>query len=162
MTGFLKRMTKASQWIVLAAGLLGLAGTCRADDVVFIGWSQTEVGLKPTLEKLFRDFQARNAGDKLQVIGFPFGQMEQNLILRRRNDQRMDVAQLQERWLPEFVQMKALYDINAVVGANALQASFDPDLLKLGQVDGKQYAVPFTAGAITLVANRNVLQAAGI
>jgi len=162
MTGFLKSMTKAARWIVLAAGLLGVAGACRADDVVFIGWSQTEVGLKPTLEKLFADFQARNTGDKLQVIGFPFGQMEQNLILRRRNDQRMDVAQLQERWLPEFVQMKALYDINAVVGANALQASFDPDLLKLGQVDGKQYAVPFTAGAITLVANRNVLQAAGI
>ena len=162
MTGFLKRLIAASQWIVLAAGLLGSAGVCRADDVVFIGWSQTEVGLRPTLEKLFSDYQTRNAGDKLQVIGFPFGQMEQNLILRRRNDQRMDVAQLQERWLPEFVQMKALYDINGVVGANTLLANFDPDLLKLGQIDGKQYAVPFTAGAITLVANRNVLQAAGI
>jgi multiple sugar transport system substrate-binding protein len=163
MAGVLKRLAAASRWLHLAVGVLAFAaGASRAEEVVFIGWSQAEVGLRPTLEKLFNDFQIRNPGDKLQVIGFPFGQMEQNLILRRRNDQRMDVAQLQERWLPEFVQMNALYDLNRVVGAETLAASFDPDLLKLGQIDGKQYAIPFTAGAITLVANRNVLRAAGI
>jgi len=140
---------------------LGL-GTARAEDVVYLGWSQTEVGLRPTLDKLLADFQARNPGDKLQVIGFPFAQIEQNLILRRRNDQRVDVAQLQERWLPEFVQMGALYDLNTVIGKDALAAAFDPDMLKLGQVDGKQFGIPFTAGAITLVANSNVLKAAGI
>lgn len=134
----------------------------HAEEAVYIGWSQTEVGLKPTLEKIFADFQAAHPRDKLEVIGFPFGQMEQNLILRRRNDQRSDVAQLQERWLPVFVNMNALFDLNAVFGADALASRFDPDMLKLGQVKGKQVAVPFTAGAITLVANRSVLEKAGI
>lgn len=146
----------------IALGLTLAAGNARADEAVFIGWSQAEVGLKPTMEKLFGSFQAAHPADKLQVIGFPFGQMEQNLILRRRNNQRMDVAQLQERWLPPFVTMNALYDLNKVVGADALAAKFDPDLLKLGQIDGKQVAIPFTAGAITMVGNRNVLKAAGI
>lgn len=152
------------RWIIatLLFAALGLAGAARAEDVVYMGWSQTEVGLRPTLEKLLSDFQARNPGDKLQVIGLPFAQIEQNLILRRRNDQRVDVAQLQERWLPEFVKMGALYDLNAVIGKDALAAAFDPDMLKLGQLDGKQYGIPFTAGTVTLVANRNVLKAAGI
>jgi len=146
----------------LLFGVALVAAPALAEDVVFIGWSQTEVGLKPTLEKIFAGFQATHPRDKLEVIGFPFGQMEQNLVLRRRNDQRMDVAQLQERWLPPFVAMNALYDLNQVIGADVLAARYDPDLLKLGQINGKQVAVPFTAGAITMVGNRKVLDAAGI
>lgn len=146
-------------------GLLALAlvaPPALAEEAVYVGWSQTEVGLKATLEKIFADFQTANPRDKLEVIGFPFGQMEQNLILRRRNDQRTDVAQLQERWLPPLVTMNALYDLNGVFGADTLTARYDPDMLKLGQIQGKQVAVPFTAGAITLVANRAVLEKAGI
>jgi multiple sugar transport system substrate-binding protein len=145
-----------------AAALALTALPVHAEDVVYIGWSQTEVGLKPTLEKIFAGFQAANPRDKLEVIGFPFGQMEQNLVLRRRNDQRMDVAQLQERWLPPFARLNALFDLNQVFGQDTLASRFDPDLLKLGQVGGKQVAIPFTVGAITLVGNRNVLQAAGV
>jgi multiple sugar transport system substrate-binding protein len=52
--------------------------------------------------------------------------------------------------------------LNQVIGAEKLAAAFDPTMLKLGVVDGKQVAIPFTAGAITLVGNRNVLNAAGI
>lgn len=150
--------------IASAVCLLATANMAFAQnaDVVYSGWSQTEVGLRPTLDKVFSNFQAANPGQKLEVVGFPFGQMEQNLILRRRNNEKTDVAQLQERWLPQFVGMNALYDLNQVLGASTLAANFDPDLLKLGQVNGKQYAIPFTAGAITLVANRKVLTAAGI
>ncbi len=148
------------RYLLLAA--VFVVAPALAEDVVFIGWSQTEVGLKPTLERIFGSFQAAHPRDKLEVIGFPFGQMEQNLVLRRRNDQRMDVAQLQERWLPPFVTMNALHDLNQVIGADVLAARYDPDLLKLGQIGGKQVAVPFTAGAITMVGNRKVLDAAGV
>lgn len=149
----------------IKTALLGLSCSAlisMADDSVFIGWSQAEVGLKPTMEKIFSGFQAANANHKLEVVSLPFGQIEQNLVLRRRNNQRMDVAQMQERWLPPFVKMNALYDLNQVIGAEKLAATFDPVMLKLGEVDGKQVAIPFTAGAITLIGNRNVLKAAGI
>lgn len=144
------------------AVLATVAVPALAEDAVFIGWSHTEVGLKPTLEKIFGAFQAANPRDRIEIVGFPFGQMEQNLVLRRRNEQRMDVAQLQERWLPAFVAMKALFDLNEVIGADVLASRYDADMLKLGQVGGRQVAVPFTAGAITLVGNRKVLDAAGI
>lgn len=138
------------------------SGGAWGADAVYMGWSQTEVGLRPTMDKLFGGIQTAHPDKKLEVVGFPFGQMEQNLVLRRRNGERIDVAQLQERWLPQFAGMNALYDLSQVVGAASLSSKFDPDLLKLGQVNGKQLAVPFTAGAITLVANKKVLASAGI
>jgi multiple sugar transport system substrate-binding protein len=153
-------------WLKRALGIavlgLFLPLSAWAEEAVYVGWSQTEVGLKPTMEKMFSAFQATRPADKLEIVGFPFGQMEQNLVLRRRNNQRSDVAQLQERWLPPFVTMGALYDLNSVIGADVLASKFDADLLKLGQINGKQVAIPFTAGAITMVGNRNVLKAAGI
>lgn len=162
------RLTR--NWLRIAVGLLKTsalamamtAGSSQAEEVVFVGWSQTEVGLKPTLERLFNEFQAAHPADKLEVIGFPFDKMEQNLVLRQRNSQRIDVAQLQERWLPSFAKMNALHDLNQVFGADVLASRFDPEILKLGQVNGKQVGIPFTAGAVTLVGNRNVLQAAGV
>lgn len=152
------------RWLkpLLTVCAFALASPVMAADAVYIGWSQTEVGLRPTMDRLFSGFQAAHPDKRLEVIGFPFGQMEQNLVLRRRNSERTDVAQLQERWLPQFTQMKALYDLNTVVGAPALASQFDPDLLKLGQIDGRQMGIPFTAGAITLVANKNVLVKAGL
>lgn len=145
-----------------AITLVAASTSAWSADAVYMGWSQTEVGLRPTMDKLFGSIRSANPDKKLEVVGFPFGQMEQNLILRRRNNERIDVAQLQERWVPQFAGMKALYDLNQVVGAENLASRYDPDLLKLGQVNGRQVAVPFTAGAVTLVANKNVLSAAGI
>ena len=158
---FLRSSRMLTSLRIGAAALVLASTNTWAADAVYMGWSQTEVGLRPTLDKLFNSFQAANPGSKLEVVGFPFGQMEQNLVLRRRNGERVDVAQMQERWLPPFAGMNALYDLNQVVGAGTL-AKFDPDLLRLGVVNGKQVAIPFTAGAITLVGNRKVLTAAGI
>lgn len=155
----LKRLTLA------LAGAAMIAGTAaRAEEISFIGWSHTEAGLKPTLEKMFADFQAKAAstGDKVQIIGFPFGQMEQNVILRQRTNQRSDVVQLQERWVPQFAAMNALVDLDDVFGKERLNQLYDPEILKLGQVRGKQVGVPFTVGAITMIANRQVLKDAGI
>ena len=84
----------------MAIVMVVFGGGARADDMTFVGWSHTEAGLKPPLEKMFADFQAKSPADKIQIIGFPFGQMEQNVILRQRTGQRADVVQLQERWVP--------------------------------------------------------------
>ena len=145
-----------------ALAIAAVAASAGAEEMTFVGWSHTEAGLKPTLEKLFADFQAKSPNDKLNVIGFPFGQMEQNLILRHRTGQRTDVAQLQERWAPLFASMNALADLDQVFGKDALAGMFDADLLKLGQARGKQVGVPFTVGAITMIANAKVLRDAGI
>ena len=52
--------------------------------------------------------------------------------------------------------MNALVDLEQVFGKERLSQLYDPEILKLGQVRGKQVGVPFTVGAITMIANSPV------
>jgi multiple sugar transport system substrate-binding protein len=128
----------------------------------YVGWSQDEAASKPTLTAMFDSFQKASPGVKLDVIGYPWAQMQQNLVLRLRSNQPMHVAQMQERWLPTFAALDNLVDLNDVYGRANLEKQIDPGLLKLGQIGGKQIGLPWTAGSIGMVANLKVLKDAGI
>ena len=148
-------------------GALGMAGLARpaaaqARSVTFIGWSQDEAASRPVLTEMFESFRSANPGVRLDLIGFPWAQMQQNLILRMRSNQPLDVAQLQERWLPTFAALNNLADVEAVFGKPTLEEKIDPGLLRIGRFGGVQWGVPWTAGSIGMVANRKVLADAGV
>jgi multiple sugar transport system substrate-binding protein len=150
-----------------ALGALGLAGAARpaaaqARSVTFAGWSQDEAASKPVLTEMFDAFRAANPAVRLELIGYPWAQMQQNLILRMRSNQPLDVVQLQERWLPTFAALNNLADVEAVFGKATLEEKIDPGLLRIGRFGGVQWGVPWTAGSIGMVANRKVLGDAGI
>lgn len=143
--------------------LAALSGAAQAQQsITYLGWSQDEAASKPTLSAIFQDFEKLNPGTKLEVIGFPWAQMQQNIVLRQRSGQKMDVVQIQERWLPGIASMDALVDLNTVFGKAWLEDQIDPGLLALGRIGDKQLGLPWTAGSIGLVANQKVLLDAGI
>lgn len=143
---------------VLSAG--GALAQPRA--LTFVGWSQDEAASKPTLTAMFDAFRAANADLKLDVVGFPWAQMQQNILLRLRSGQALDVVQLAERWLPQFGATGKMVDLNDVFGKANLAKLINPGVLKLGEYRGKQLGLPWTAGSIGMVANASVLKAAGV
>jgi multiple sugar transport system substrate-binding protein len=148
---------------LVVAILLTPAGVmAQAIPLTYIGWSQDEAASKPTLSALFDGFQKANPGVKLDVVGYPWAQMQQNLVLRLRANQPMQIAQMQERWLPTFAALDNLADLNEVYGRGTLEKQIDPGVLKLGQIGGRQVGLPWTAGSIGMVANLKVLKDAGI
>ena len=64
-----------------------------------------------------------------------------------RSNQPLDVAQLQERWLPTFAALNNLADVEVLFGKPALEEKIDPGLLRIGRFGGVQWGVPWTAGA---------------
>lgn len=146
-----------------AATLLG-SGAARAQSrtLTYVGWSQDEAASKAVLTGMFDGYRKTNADIKLDVIGFPWGQMQQNILLRMRSGQPLDVVQLAERWLPQFGSTGRLVDLNDVYGKAALQRAISPGLLKLGEYRGKQLGLPWTAASIGMVANAKVLKDAGV
>ena len=60
----------------------------QAKSLTYVGWSQDEAASKPTLGAMFDSYRAGNADTKLDVIGFPWGQMQQNVLLRLRSDRK--------------------------------------------------------------------------
>lgn len=146
-----------------AASMLG-SPTVFAQNrsLTYVGWSHDEAASKPTLTAMFDGYRKTNADVKLDVIGFPWGQMQQNILLRLRSGQPLDVVQLAERWLPQFGTTGKMVDLNDVYGKAQLAKLINPGVLKLGEFRGKQLGLPWTAGSIGMVANAKVLKDAGV
>ena len=63
-----------------AASLLGSSALqAQARSLSFVGWSHDEAASKPTLTAMFEGYRKANADVKLDVIGFPWGQMQSSI-----------------------------------------------------------------------------------
>lgn len=144
--------------LFVGISLAALTTSAFADDAKFVGWAYSEVAGKNFIEEQVKKID----GTDIELIGFPWNQMVQNLILRHRSSQATEVVQIQERWMPMLIQLGALVDLNEVYGAEKLAEIVDPGLLKMGQFDGKQYGIPWTGASIAMVANQKVMDKAGI
>jgi multiple sugar transport system substrate-binding protein len=130
--------------------------------MTFVGWSHTEPGSREPLEATFAAFRAANPGIRLELVGVPFGQMETTLVLRRRTNQRTDVAQMQERWLPVFAAIGGLVDADTVLGREFITTTFAPEAVAMGEINGRRLGVPWAFGTTGMVANGKVMAEAGI
>jgi multiple sugar transport system substrate-binding protein len=146
-----------------ASSLFGV-GALRAQTktMTYVGWSQDEAASKPVLASMFEAYRKTNTDVKLDIVGFPWAQMQQNILLRMRSGQPLEVVQLAERWLPQFGSTGKMQDLNALFGKAQLEKLISPGVLKLGEYRGKQLGLPWTAGSIGMVANGKVLKDAGI
>jgi multiple sugar transport system substrate-binding protein len=146
-----------------AASLLGSSALfAQTKSLTYVGWSQDEAASKPILTEMLEAYRKANTDVKLDVIGFPWAQMQQNILLRLRSGQPLDVVQLAERWLPQFASTGKMVDLTEVYGKGQLEKLMSPGVLKLGDFRGKQNGLPWTAGSIGMVANAKVLKDAGV
>jgi multiple sugar transport system substrate-binding protein len=148
--------------LATAVAVTGLAaGSASAADATFMTFSYAEETNKPLVEKVLTGF---NAETQLSVepLGFAWGDIQKNLFLRARSNDLPDVAQISERWLPTLAALPGAVDFNTVYGADELSKIFAADALAMGQINGKQMGLPWISGSIGMVANKAVLDAAGI
>ena len=150
----------ATAGLMAAAAVLG-SQAARAADPTLMTFTYTEESGKPLVSKLLSDFKTQS-GITADPLGYAWGDMQKNIVLRQRSNTLPDVVQLTERWLPGLANMPELVDFNTVYGKDALAKKFDPVALNMGQVDGKQLALPWLSGSIGLIANKAVLAQAGI
>ena len=113
-----RRLFSASAAASSLAGVIPAFAQSKA--LTYVGWSQDEAASKPTLATMFDDYRKANADVKLDVVGFPWAQMQQNILLRLRSDQPLDVVQLAERWLPQFGTTGKMFDMREVYGREQL------------------------------------------
>ncbi len=130
--------------------------------ITYIGWSHEEAAGKPVFGPMFEAYRQANTDAKLETIGYPWGQIPQNVLLRLRSGQSLDVVQLAERWLPQFASTGKTVNLNDVFGKDVLEKAIPTNALKLGNYKGKQAGLPWTSGSIGMVANLKVMADAGV
>jgi multiple sugar transport system substrate-binding protein len=127
----------------------------------FMSFTYAEDPNRPFVQKLLDDFKSAN-GIAVEPIGSAWGEMQKNLLLRQRSRTLPTTAQLSERWLPAMATLPELENLDDVIGRKDLEAAMDPAVLAMGQIGGKQLALPLITGSIGMVANKEVLEKAGI
>lgn len=154
---------------VIAGAATGLAGcTAPAEPaegidgvkITFGGWGGEEGATKADFDG-FRDSFTEETGAEVEWVGAPYDQTQQQLALRATSDP-IDVAQVDIGWITSFASAGQLVDLNEVYGKDTLESLYPANYLELGQRDGKQVALPWTIASISLVANMDVLEAAGV
>ncbi|UWU17832.1 extracellular solute-binding protein (plasmid) [Rhizobium sullae] len=136
-------------------------GAARAADLSWMGYSYAEESAKPSVEKIIAGFTAKT-GKTVEPIPSAFGDLQKNVFLRARSKTLPSVVQISERWLPSLSKLPGLVDYNTVFGKENLEKIYAPEALAMGQIDGKQLAVPLMSGSIGMVANQAALTKAGI
>lgn len=142
---------------VTAAALAMLAGLQAHSEVQFMGWTQSEDTGKAAMAALAETFDG-----EVDLQGYAWGEINKNYILRSRSNTLPDVGQVQGRLLPTVAAGASPIDLNDVIGRDKLLDMFDPGFLAMGEVNGMQVGVPWITGTIGWVANKEVMDMAGV
>jgi len=147
---------------IVIAGMTALsAPAAHAADAEFMTWTYTEETGKPAIQKMLDDFKA-SSGLEVEAQGYAWGDMTKNYLLRARSNTLPDVGQITERWLPTLAELGQMADLNEIYGKETLEKMFPADFLAMGQVGGRQLALPWIGGTVGMVANKEVLAKAGV
>ncbi|WP_431805745.1 ABC transporter substrate-binding protein [Microbacterium paraoxydans] len=138
-----------------ASGLGG--GDFTATDFSFASWSLTEEAAAPATRALLDGYTTANKVG-ITEVSFPYNEYFKQLMLQVRGGQFTGAAHVDVAWLASLAALGKLEDVSALTKGRGYTASS----LEATQLDGKQYAFPWTIGAIGLVTNSELLAKAGI
>ena len=158
-----KTVVAALMASAMAIGVLGSATAAYADDktnIVWAGWSGEEEASKPIFERMMQAYRDQTGND-VTWVGFTWSDAAQQLLIRCQSGEQLDLSQADISIFNTLVQAGVLEDWNNVVGEDYMKNTFEQSYLEVGNVDGKQYGMPWTMAAITMVYNPEILTAAG-
>jgi multiple sugar transport system substrate-binding protein len=123
----------------------------------FASWGLNEEAAAPVIEGLL-DAYSSGTGDTLETVSYPYNEYLNQLTLQVRGGQFTGAAQLDINWLGALAQLGVLRDMSDY----AAEADYTDAALASGQLDGVQLGLPWTTGSIGLIANRQILDTAGV
>lgn len=133
----------------------------QAGAVSFMSFSFAEEPNRPLVQRLIDGFRAES-GIAVEPIGSAWGDVQKNVLLRQRSRTLPATVQIQERWMPALSRLPEIVNLDDAIGRQALEAAIDPKVLAMGQVGGKTLALPLITGSLGMVANKEVLEKAGV
>lgn len=132
-------------------------GDFTATDFSFSSWSLTEEAAAPATRALLDGYKKTNDVG-ITEVSFPYNEYFKQLMLQVRGGQFTGAAHVDVAWLASLAALGKLEDVSALTKGRGYTASS----LEATQLDGKQYAFPWTIGAIGLITNSELLKKAGI
>src|SRR5699024_515601 len=127
------------------------------EDFTFAAWSLTEEAPKPVIEAILEEFGS-DRGITIDPISYPFNEYLNQLTLQIRGGEFSGAAQVDVAWLGSLASLGKLQDLSGLAEGRG----YTDAALSACQYEGTQYGLPWTIGAIGMIGNSELLEAAGI
>lgn len=137
-----------------SGGSAAPTGDTAAKKFGFTSWSLNEEAAKAPVQAIVDRYAAANKVS-ITTASFPFNEYFNQLTLKLRGGQISGAVQLDFPGLNAVASMGKLRDLGP-------QTGYTEAALSTGQIDGKQYGLPWTTGSIGLIANTELLKKAGV
>jgi multiple sugar transport system substrate-binding protein len=128
-----------------------------ATNFSFASWSLADNASKAKIEQLMKAYGSK-AGITVNGVPLAYNTYLNQLTLQIRGGQLTGAAQTDIAWLAGLAALGKLRDL----GEAAKGGGYTEPALTSGQVEGKQVGLPWTTAAIGLIANKELMQKAGI
>ncbi len=139
--------------------LLGIAPVLAQDGgkFTFTGWSLQEGATRDVILGVVNEY-SQATGAEISDVSYPYNEYLNQVLLQARGGNLSGAVQLDIAWLAPLAAMGVLKDLGPVAEGTDYTAA----ALSSGQVNGVQYGLPWTTASIGMVANMQLLNAAGI
>ncbi|OIK03461.1 extracellular solute-binding protein [Streptomyces monashensis] len=141
----------------------GSSDSGKSSGPVTITWWDTSNATNeaPTYKALVQQFEAQNKNIKVKYVNVPFDQAQNKFDTAAGSKGAPDILRSEVGWTPAFAKKGYFLPLD---GTEALseQSSFEPNLIKQAQYEGKTYGVPLVTDTLAFVYNKALFKKAGI
>lgn len=142
---------------VLVALSLAPAIAQGPTDFTFTGWSLNEGSTRDVIMQGVGEFADAN-GVTISDVAYPYNEYLNQVILQARGGNLTGLVQMDVAWMAPLAAMGGLKDLSDVIEDGV----YTEAALSSCQVNGMQYGLPWTTASIGMVANMEMLEAAGV
>ena len=135
--------------------------TEAAENIVWAGWSGEEEASKDIFQRMM-DTYRKDTGNEVTWVGWTWADTAQQLLIRTQGGEQLDIAQVDIGIFNTVANAGVLADLNEVMGADYLKENFQESALAVGNIDGKQYGIPWSMASISMVYNPTIFKGSGL
>ncbi len=136
------------------------AAAAGGESIVWAGWSGEEEASKDIFGRMMDTYRT-GSGNDVTWVGWTWADTAQQLLIRTQGNEQLDIAQVDIGIFNTIAQTGTLADLNEVAGEAYLKDTFEESALSVGNIDGKQLAMPWSMASLTMVYNPEILAKAG-
>lgn len=154
-------MKKLVVLLLTAMLVLSSMSAAFAADLVWAGWSGEEAATKPSIDKMIADYNAGGSGNTVTWVGWPWGDVTQQLIIRLQGGEALDIAQLDSGKFADIFALDNCYTVEELFDEEFISTLSEAGLNFGTTADGKRVGVPWTMASISMVYNPELLAKVG-
>ena len=132
----------------------------KGETIVWAGWSGEEEASKDIFQRMMDAYRTKTGND-VTWVGWTWADTAQQLLIRTQGGEQLDIAQTDIAIFNTIANAGVLADLNEVLGEDYLKSNFQESALEVGNIDGKQYGMPWSMASLSMIYNPEILKEAG-